>query len=91
MVDIFLKEPPPLKAPHIQHVPAPSYLRIWGQTEWPEADQAKHFTTTIANNTVIMSSDGSVKGRHGSTGWTLEIQTGLMTSDGIQKWAAPVD
>ena len=38
-----------------------------------------------------MSSDDSVSGGHGTTGWTLAIQTGLMTSDEIQRGAAPVD
>ena len=34
------------------------------------------FTSAIANETVIMSSDGSVKGGHGTAGWSLAIQTG---------------
>ena len=58
---------------------------------WPVADHEALFTSDIANEMVIMSSEGSVKGGHRSTGWTLTIQTGLMTSDEIQKGAAPVD
>ena len=38
-----------------------------------------------------MSSDESVKDGHGSTGWTIVIQTGVMTCDEIQRGAAPVD
>ena len=58
---------------------------------WPEADQVARFTSAIVNNTAIMFSNGSVKGGHGSNGWKLAIQNGLMTCDDIQKGVAPVD
>ena len=61
-----LKDPPPTP-PRTKHVPAPGYRRIWGQTVWPEADQAARFTSAVANNTAIMSSEGSVKCGHGTT------------------------
>ena len=58
---------------------------------WPGAEHVARYTSAIANKTAIMSSDVSIKGGHGATGWTLSIQTGLMTSDEIQKGAAPGD
>ena len=90
MVGNVIKEqlPPP---PRRKHTPAPCYRRTWGRTEWPAADQAALFTSAIANNTANISSDGSVKVGHGTTGWTFAIQTGLMTCDEIQRGAAPVD
>ena len=80
--------PPP---PRRKRTPAPCYRRTWGRTEWPLADRADLFTSAISKNTAIMSLDGSVKDGHGSTGWTLAIQTGVMTCDKIQSGAAPVD
>jgi hypothetical protein len=88
MVGNVLKDPPPTP-PRTNHVPAPRYQRIWGQTVWPEADQAARFISVIANNTTIISSESLVKGGHGTTGCTLAIQTGLMTSDKIQNRGDP--
>ena len=57
MVGNVLKDPPPTP-PRTLHVPAPSYRQIWGHTESPEADQEARFTSAIANNMAITSSDG---------------------------------
>ena len=58
-----------------KRTPAPCYRRTWGRTDWSSADRAALFTSAISNNTAIMSSDGSVKDGHWSTGWTIDIQT----------------
>ena len=73
------------------HRGAPYYRRTWDRTNWPTAAWADIFTSDIANNTAIISSDGSVKDGHGSTGWTIAIQTVVMTCNEIQRDAAPVD
>ena len=66
MVGEVIKDTP-LIPPLTKHLPTPNFRRIWGETLWPEADNAALFTSALKNNTAIISSDGSVSGGHGTT------------------------